>query len=213
MSVLKLTAHKAALLTVLTHVMTLACAALIAYFAGSHLLSPSLAIASIASVAVGGTLTLTYRLATLANWEFRLARLNTESLDAFRIATASGTTPADHGWNRMVEQGRTWQSLNELETSIARNLCSTSAGNAAALIDAITDGVAAVDGSGALTHVNAVMAAICGKESAQELLGQSLTQALGVDEAGTAECQKSSASQVPIISYVVKRFRDLHLLL
>ena len=182
MSLLKLLARKASPLLVLTQIAMLVGIALVAFCAGNQTLSPALAMALIASTVIGGTLTITYRLATLAKWDKRLAGLNTETLDAFQLATTSGTSPEDKGWNRLVDQGRTWQSLHELETAIARNLSGKSAGNAAALLDAITDGVAAVDGSGALTHVNAVMAAICGKESSQELVGQSLAQALGVDE-------------------------------
>ena len=53
MSLLKLIAHKAAKLLVLTHIASLVCIALIAFCAGGRLVSPSLAIASIASIAIG----------------------------------------------------------------------------------------------------------------------------------------------------------------
>lgn len=132
---------------------------------------------------------LTMSLGSLARWDQRLQRLSGSDsieLDVGQMVPATGNTAADFGWNRLMSVGRRWQALSELEKGLEARLSKASDRSGPPLLDSLSDGVATVDAQGNVTYANAALAAICGVDSAQSLIGQSLVQVLTTDnEAAT----------------------------
>lgn len=134
-----------------------------------------------------------------AHWDHQLAALDTEQCDPLQLPRASGATPAERGWNRLIDQGCRWQALSELERAVARRLEAGGVGDAAPLLDALADGVVVVDAVGAITYANAVACAICGSDSPDQLMGRTLPQLIGVENPTENQWQESSSqAQTPI---------------
>ncbi len=137
---------------------------------------------AILATVVCSSLTLCWLLGGLLRWELLLSSLNVETIDPLMLSSASGCSAAAHGWNRLIEQGRRWQTLVELRQEIAANLRQSGADDIGALVDGLADGVVTVEPNGTITLANAAMAAICGLESPDQLLGKTLADALQADE-------------------------------
>lgn len=153
---------------------------------GTLVRPPWLPGAVVGLAALGGAGWMLWRLQAVLVWDRRLAALDaatprSTAIDPFLLTTASGSSAAEFGWNRLVEQGRYWQALVEAEEALRARLTEGQTGDAGPLLDAINDGVAAVDSTGVITYANAAMAGICGSESPRELIGKSLMSALRVE--------------------------------
>lgn len=115
-----------------------------------------------------------------AGWERLLARIEHDDPNSFSLPRAAGASPAAHGWNRLVSAGRRWQALSDLERGLVERLQTGTADVADVLIDALADGMVAVDLAGKISTANAVFVAMCGGASREAVLGQPLATVLGV---------------------------------
>jgi two-component system, OmpR family, phosphate regulon sensor histidine kinase PhoR len=152
-----------------------------------------------AAILVGFTL-IVQQLSRLSRWEQRLESLSGREFDVLTLPTFAGSSHAEFGWNQLVQHGKKWQTLSQLEKCINEKLTSRGTSDSAPLLDAMSDGVAAIDDKGTITFANIVLAAICGKDSSSELVGQSLAQVLGVDESVTRQLQ-DTASPAAIVEW------------
>ena len=150
-----------------------------------------------------GLITLNFQIGKMAVWERRVAALNNVEIDCGSLNTSSGSTPADFGWNRLVEQGRRWRALAELEHSLATKLTSARSGSTSQLLDALPEGVAAVDQVGTITYANGVLAAMCGRTNPSEQLRQSLATELGVDDAIAQQLNNATSVQQSIVEWTM----------
>ncbi|MBX3422473.1 MAG: PAS domain-containing protein [Pirellulaceae bacterium] len=139
---------------------------------------------------VGGGLLVRERLSRLLQWNQWLSSLSQcdpQAIDAFSLPQANENEPAARGWNRLIEIGRRWQTLNELEGSLSRMLAGAERRHGPPLLDALSEGVATTDQSGTITYANAALAAICGAESGDALLGRPFVEALTTDNDAAVE--------------------------
>lgn len=120
-------------------------------------------------------------LVQLSIWHRRLAELANVP-NPSTVALATGDSSAEHGWNRLIQQGQHWTALSAMRQSINERLYSSSTRTTDQLLDAISHGIAAVDADGKITYVNSVMAGICGRSSTNELVGQPIQSALHLDQ-------------------------------
>lgn len=130
-----------------------------------------------------------------------LLRLDANTaVDAYSLPQALGCTPADRAWNRLKEAGCRWQALSDLEHALGELLSGQNGGDAGPLLDAFSDGVVAVDLTGRITLANSIMAAICGVENRERLLGLTLEEALGSPE--TAKPLQGAATMAQLATDV-----------
>lgn len=115
-------------------------------------------------------------------WERRLERMNVDDSTAFQIPAATGSSLADFGWNRLVEQGRRWETLHELEASVASRLSRQNSSDDASILNGLTDGLAAVDLDGRIAVVNAALSAMSGVDDSDDLIGRPLDELFGDPE-------------------------------
>jgi PAS domain S-box-containing protein len=99
----------------------------------------------------------------------------------WNLTTASENSAAGRGWNELVKQGRRWQALHELAQSLENQLQSQEAGEAGLLLDTLPEGVAKVDPAGSIRYANSALAAMCGKASSEQILGQDVASGFGLD--------------------------------
>ncbi len=142
-------------------------------------------------VAMGSGFALYRSLYTLLNVESRLSRLaatstNANDAGALVLEPATGNTSAEFGWNRLVEAGRVWQAVDELQKTLLASMSDRRRGTGPQLLDSLSEGVATVDPDGKITYANMALAAMCGQSNGEALHGQLLADAFGVD-ADTAE--------------------------
>jgi len=98
------------------------------------------------------------------------------------LAPVAGETAAAFGWNRLVEQSRTWAALNELKTTLLESMSDRRRGTGPQLLDALSEGVATVDAAGQITYANAALAAMCGRDSSESLIGVTLGDAFDIEQ-------------------------------
>ncbi|MEZ6134990.1 MAG: ATP-binding protein [Pirellulaceae bacterium] len=149
-----------------------------------------------------GCLYLVLQLTQLVVWQRRVEALN-ELTDGLSLTAASGSSKADFGWNRLVEQGKRWCALEQLERSIHGQLNKSSGSSTLQLLDALPAGVAAVDRTGTITYANAVLAAMCDRDSPAQMLRQPLASELGVDQEAVARINNPSGIQQSIVEWSV----------
>lgn len=130
--------------------------------------------------------------------EHRLAALAPPSGHDFSAGTLQlepvvGHSPAAFGWNRLAEQSQVWSALNELKTTLLDSMSDRRRGTGPQLLDALSEGVATVDAAGRITYANSALVSMCGKTSAEDLLGTPLGEAFGV-AAETAQAWHLSAA-------------------
>ncbi|MBL8888353.1 MAG: PAS domain-containing protein [Planctomycetaceae bacterium] len=137
-------------------------------------------------VALGGSFALHRSLYSLLQIETRLARIASEASAAQDTASlslepASGNTPAEFGWNRLVEAGRVWRALDELQKTLLASMADRRRGTGPQLLDSLSEGVATIDAEGKITYANMSLAAMCGQPNGEPLIGQTLANAFGAD--------------------------------
>lgn len=135
-----------------------------------------------APLLVLSSLALCWLLGEALTWERLLSRIDPDNPDSFSLPRAPGMSVAAQGWNRLVANERRSQTLSDLEQSLSQRLVRSTADEVEAVIDALADGMVAVDLDGRITAANTVFAAICGAASRDELVGQSLATALASDQ-------------------------------
>lgn len=140
-------------------------------------------------VALGTSFALIRCLYTLLTIESRLSQVaaSSESLDAssLQLEPATGNTPAEFGWNRLVEASRRWQAVEELQTTLLASMSDRRRGTGPQLLDSLSEGVATVDHEGKITYANMALAAMCGQPNGEALHGQFLSDVFAVDAATT----------------------------
>lgn len=142
-------------------------------------------------VGMGGSFALYRCLYPLLQIEARLAHIAangsaSEGTASLSLEPASGNTPAEFGWNRLVEAGRVWRALDELQKTLLASMSDRRRGTGPQLLDSLSEGVVTIDSDGKITYANMALAAMCGQANGEPLIGQTLANAFGVDEA-TAE--------------------------
>lgn len=183
---------------------TLLTTALLAFASGrGHLESNLITVGAGVAIALISSLLLSLQVSKSSVWERRIAALNDLPVTDVFLVTSSGTTPADFGWNHLVEQGRRWCALDQLEQSLATKLTQACSGSTLQLLDALPEGVAAVDRMGTITYANCVLAAICGRTESTELLNQSLAAELGVNEAIAKQLKDATGVQQSIVEWTM----------
>lgn len=186
----------------LTQVATVLATAALAYSVGKgYLQSIEIAMGAAFAIASVSLLLLSTQITRSAQWERRIASLFETNEIADTLVTSSGTSRADFGWNRLVELGRRWCSLNQLQQSLAHKLTQACSGSSYQLLDALPEGVAAVDRSGTITYANAVLAAICGRANSSEMHGRSLSAELGVDDMLAQQINNITSVQQSIVEW------------
>jgi PAS domain S-box-containing protein len=151
-----------------------------------------LTLVGVVGVIVVGVLLLCKPMSRLLIWHDRLSAIVQPSCPDFNPwnqEKAAGSSAIDHGWNRLIESARSWQSLNQLQQSIQNQLLSLETRTAPPLLDALTDGVATIDSHGTITFANTTLAAISGASSADVLMGRSLFELLTTDSESAAAMQ------------------------
>ncbi len=199
-------AQPGAPLAFVVHAATVFIAAAVAYGAGGGFAAAGMAAMApivVAVSAIGGGLLVARLVGRYAVWERQLAGFAEDEIDAFAAPAASGSSAADFGWNRLLEQGRRWQAVAELERAVANNRSDNSDGDAGPLLDALADGVVAVDAAGTILRANAMMAAICAVDSPAELRGQTLAEALGADDAVTAPLGEPTSQVQDVVEWTL----------
>ena len=199
----KFTARKT-LLPVLVQFATLIATASLAYSAGrGYPESNSILVYATVLAGLTGLLLTTIQIGKLSVWERRIAAFNSVTFDESLLVTSSGTSPVDFGWNRLVEQGRRWCALAELEHSLTAKLTQANGGSTSQLLDALPEGVAAVDQTGTITYANGVLAAMCGRTNPEDQLRQSLASELGVDGAVAQQLNDATCIQQAVVEWAM----------
>ena len=184
---------------------TLLITTLLAFSAGrGYWESIEVAIGAGIATAIVSFLLIYLKINKLSVWERRIAALNDFEALENSLVTASGSTPADFGWNRLVEQGKRWFALSQLERSLGEKLTLACSGSTFKLLDALPEGVVAVDRSGTITYANAVLAAVCGRKDSSELLRKPLASELGVDDAIAQQLNDATGVQQSIVEWSMK---------
>lgn len=120
-------------------------------------------------------------------WDHMLTSVAEGRSDPFALPTSGLASPAARGWNRVVELGRRWQALTELEAATTRRAAGRGANDLLPIVNGLSDGMAVVNAEGRIVIANNVFAAICGGESADDVAGKTLPEALGTDEPTSAQ--------------------------
>lgn len=178
--------HAAAKRLLLGHCLQIAACCFTTYLLGCGLPSSlsqlgMVGVILVLAVLICGMLTVKL-LAPVLSWHRRLGALAGKPIDPFVLSPSSGDTAADFGWNQLVEQGRHWQTLTSLRCSIDESLQSSRYSETDRLLDAVSSAIAAIDSEGNITYANAMMAGICGAESAAQLIGRPMSQAMGIPD-------------------------------
>jgi len=121
----------------------------------------------------------------------------------WQLAPATGSRPVDHGWNRLVEASRQWRALHELEQQLAAGLQDRRGRGAPPLLDSLSDGIVTVDASGMITYANSAVAAMCGVESCDPLLGRPLGEAFGADPVATDQLRAPTHQPLAVVEWSV----------
>jgi signal transduction histidine kinase len=103
-------------------------------------------------------------------------------LNPFEMRLSAGTSLADRGWNLLVEAGRRWAAITELEQSVAKNMVGDRRQSGLSLLDMLSDGVATIGNDNTISYANSAFAAMCGQESVSGVIGSTLAEALGADD-------------------------------
>ncbi|MDP1561243.1 MAG: ATP-binding protein [Pirellulaceae bacterium] len=142
-------------------------------------------------IAVGSGFAMYRSLFSVLSIESRLSQLgasstNTSDASSLVLEPATGNNSADFGWNRLVDAGRVWQAVDELQKTLLASMTDRRRGTGPQLLDSLSEGVATVDSDGKITYANMALAAMCGQTNGEALQGKPLAEAFGVD-AATAE--------------------------
>jgi signal transduction histidine kinase len=188
---LNLTFNRSLRQVLLVHGVSAACiAAAILGFAGiPPWQSPMFSGVLVAILVAFGSGFMLYRsLHSLLHIERRLSQVAAASesatdAESLVLEPATGPTPAEFGWNRLVAASRTWQAVNELQTSLLSTMSDRRRGTGPQLLDSLSEGVATVNAEGQITYANMALAAMCGQSNGESLHGQSLGAAFGIDTA------------------------------
>ncbi len=158
----------------------------------------------VAIVGLIGLLLLNVQIVKLSAWERRIAALADVAMDEDSLIASSGSTPADFGWNRLLEQGKRWCAVAELEHSLAATLSQACSGSTSQLLDALPEGVAAVDQAGTITYANGGFAAMCGRTNPADQLSQSLANELGVEDTVAQLLNDATGIQQTVVEWGMK---------
>ena len=163
-------------------------------------LSPMILFGTLGAVVLLGTARLVQVLSRALKWDRELEQLVPASpsvvveggsglgaerntlLNPFKMNLSAGNQRADRGWNLLIESGRRWSAVTELEQSVAKNMVGDRRQSGLSLLDMLSDGVATVGHDNTISYANSAFAAMCGQESATSLIGSNLADALAVDQ-------------------------------
>ena len=123
------------------------------------------------------------------------------------LAHMHGSSPLDHGWNKLAALSERWQTLNELHATFQAQLSDRRRGTGPQLLDTLTEGVATVDGQGCITYANSALAAMCGQKDATAVLGQTLAHAFEITDPQSPLFDAQSPSSTGTIEWTVNSDR------
>lgn len=140
-------------------------------------------------------------LAVLCRWETRLARLSQpdrQRLGSLTLQSSSGNTPADFGWNRLVELGRSWQTLDQLQNNLEKHLTQSPEQECSEILNVLAEGVVLMDTAGNVLYANTVMLGVSGCDTLDDLIGHKLVDVLSLDETTAVQFLDTSTQHATV---------------
>lgn len=107
----------------------------------------------------------------------QLAAFPVEDEACWNPEPVMGISPAELGWNRLVETARCWRVLSELEQRVDQSLFGNMPQSFSGVLNALSEGLAVTDRDYQILSANCAFASICGREP-NELVGQPLDEVL-----------------------------------